>query len=102
MERLPVEGVSIASASQRAGRAGRVAPGTCIRLYSKSALDRRDEFTAPEIMRTNLASLILRLADLGLGNIEAFPLIDRPRPAAIRAGMDTLFELGALDSRGVS
>ncbi|MEE2907825.1 MAG: ATP-dependent RNA helicase HrpA, partial [Planctomycetota bacterium] len=100
VERLPVEGVSRASANQRAGRAGRLAPGTCLRLYSESAFNRRDEFTAPEIMRTNLASLILRLADLGLGTIEDFPLLDRPRPAAIRAGMDTLFELGALDDHG--
>ena len=100
IDRLPIEGVSIASANQRAGRAGRIAPGTCIRLYSKGALERRDDYTAPEIMRTNLSSLILRLADLGLGSIDEFPLLDRPKPAAVRAGHDTLFELGAMDAHG--
>ena len=99
IERLPVEGVSKASANQRTGRAGRVAEGTCYRLYSEGAFQKRDDFTAPEIMRTNLASVILRLADLGLGEVETFPLLDRPRPQAMRAGRETLWELGAIDEQ---
>ncbi|MBG83067.1 MAG: ATP-dependent RNA helicase HrpA [Phycisphaerae bacterium] len=100
INRLPVEGVSVASANQRAGRAGRIAPGTCYRLYSEGALQRRDPFTAPEVMRTNLSSLILRLAELGFTDIDSFPLLDRPRPAAVRAGLETLHDLGALDTSG--
>ncbi len=100
INRLPIEGVSLASANQRAGRAGRVAPGTCYRLFSEGALQRRDAFTAPEVMRTNLASLILRLAELGFTDIDAFPLLDRPKPAAVRAGLETLQDLGALDASG--
>lgn len=100
INRLPIEGVSIASANQRAGRAGRVAPGTCYRLFSEGALQKRDAFTAPEVMRTNLSSLILRLAELGFNDIDSFPLLDRPRPAAVRAGLETLHDLGALDGAG--
>lgn len=100
INRLPIEGVSVASANQRAGRAGRIAPGTCYRLFSEGALQRRDAFTAPEVMRTNLASLILRLAELGFADIDSFPLLDRPRPSAVRAGLETLHDLGALDAAG--
>ncbi|MCH2133271.1 MAG: ATP-dependent RNA helicase HrpA [Phycisphaerales bacterium] len=100
IERLPVEGISQASAAQRTGRAGRIAPGTCLRLYSEAALAKRDAYTPPEILRTNLAGVILRLADMGLGSVEEFPLLDPPRPQAIRAGLETLHELGALDAAG--
>ena len=100
INRLPVEGVSLASANQRAGRAGRIGPGTCYRLFSEGALQRRDPFTAPEVMRTNLSSLILRLAELGFTDIDSFPLLDRPRPAAVRAGLETLRDLGALEADG--
>src|SRR4029079_4235117 len=76
VQRLPIEPVSQASANQRAGRCGRVAPGTCIRLYEAEDFAARPEFTEPEILRTNLASVILQMTALGLGDVAAFPFID--------------------------
>ena len=99
MQRLPIESVSRASADQRAGRCGRIGPGICVRLYSKDHYESRDEFTTPEIRRTNLASVVLQTKTLKLGKLEEFPLLDPPRPEAIREGIRTLFELGALDDR---
>lgn len=99
MQRLPIEPVSRASASQRAGRCGRVAPGVCIRLYSEDDFNARDEFTPPEIQRTNLASVILQTKALRLGNLEEFPFLEPPRTGTITDGYRMLFELGALDER---
>ena len=99
VQRLPIEAVPQASANQRAGRCGRVAPGICIRLYSEADFNSRDEFTSPEIQRTNLASVILQTLNMKLGAIEDFPFIDPPKPAAIRDGYSTLFELGAIDEQ---
>ena len=99
VQRLPIEPVSRASADQRAGRCGRVGPGICVRLYSADDYDSRDDFTTPEIRRTNLASVILKTKTLRIGRIEEFPLLDPPRPEAIREGVRTLVELGAMDDR---
>ena len=99
MQRLPIEAISRASADQRAGRCGRIGPGLCVRLYSKDDYEARDEFTTPEIRRTNLASVVLQTKVLKLGKLEEFPLLDPPRPEAIREGTRTLFELGALDDK---
>ncbi len=97
VQRLPIEAISQASADQRAGRCGRVAPGTCIRLYSEEDLAGRPEFTEPEILRTNLASVILQMAALGLGDVAAFPFVDPPDARSIKDGIALLEELGALD-----
>ncbi len=97
VQRLPIEPVSKASADQRKGRCGRVGPGICIRLYSEADYEARDQYTAPEIQRTNLAAVILQLKALGLGEVEDFPFLDPPKPATIKDGYDTLFELGAID-----
>ncbi|MCB1004044.1 MAG: ATP-dependent RNA helicase HrpA, partial [Acidimicrobiales bacterium] len=97
VQRLPIEPVSQASADQRAGRCGRVAPGICIRLYREDDYDARPEFTDPEILRTNLASVILQMTNLGLGDVEAFPFLDPPDLRAIRDGVALLEELGALE-----
>jgi ATP-dependent helicase HrpA len=94
--RLPIEPVSQSSAEQRKGRAGRVAPGTCIRLYSEADFLARPRFTQPEIQRANLADVILRLQAFGLGDIERFPFLNPPPAKAIRAGFGLLEELGAL------
>jgi ATP-dependent helicase HrpA len=99
IQRLPIEPVSQASANQRMGRCGRIGPGICIRLYDKSDFNKREEYTQPEILRSNLASVILRATALKLGAIEEFPFVDPPRPATIRDGYRTLFELGAVDER---
>jgi len=96
MQRLPIEAISQASARQRAGRCGRIGPGVCIRLYSESDFESRDEFTQPEIQRTNLAAVILRTLSLRLGRLEDFPFLDPPRPTTIREGYRTLEELGAI------
>ena len=96
VQRLPIEPVSQASAAQRAGRCGRVADGICIRLYSQDDFDSRPEFTDPEILRTNLASVILSMADLDLGAVDDFPFVEPPDHKAIRDGMTLLTELGAL------
>jgi ATP-dependent helicase HrpA len=97
VQRLPIEAISQASADQRAGRCGRVAPGTCIRLYSEDDFNGRPEFTEPEILRTNLASVILQMAALGLGDVAAFPFVEPPDARAITDGILLLEELGALD-----
>ncbi|MEK6703736.1 MAG: ATP-dependent RNA helicase HrpA, partial [Planctomycetota bacterium] len=97
VQRLPVEAISKASANQRSGRCGRLGPGIAVRLYSQSDFDGRDAFTDPEIQRTNLASVILQMIALGLGNPENFPFLDPPDGRQIRDGYDTLRELGAMD-----
>ena len=97
VQRLEVEPISRASGDQRAGRCGRVAPGICIRLYDDE--DTRPEHADPEIVRSNLAAVILQMAALRLGDPAEFPFIDPPDPRLIRDGYDTLAELGAIDSR---
>ena len=97
--RLPVEPVSQSSANQRKGRAGRVEAGVCIRLYSEEEWSERPAFTQPEIQRSNLAEVILRMKAFRLGDIETFPFVQRPTPAAIANGYSLLQELGALDER---
>ncbi len=97
VQRLPIEAVSQASAEQRAGRCGRVGPGICIRLYAESDFAGRPPFTEPEILRTNLASVILQMAALQLGEIASFPFVDPPDRRAVKDGVTLLEELGALD-----
>jgi ATP-dependent RNA helicase HrpA len=97
VQRLPIEPVSQASSNQRAGRCGRVAPGVCIRLYSEIDFRSRPEFTEPEIVRTSLASVILQMAALGLGDVARFPFVDAPDARSIKDGVALLEELGALD-----
>jgi ATP-dependent helicase HrpA len=96
VQRLPIEPISQASARQRAGRCGRVADGICIRLYGEEDFAARPEFTDPEILRTSLASVILRMAALRLGDIASFGFLDPPDPRAVRDGVALLRELGAL------
>lgn len=100
VQRLPIEPISQASAAQRAGRSGRTAPGVCIRLYSEEDFAARPRYTEPEILRTNLASVILQMAALGLGEIETFPFLDPPDRRSIRDGVQLLQELGAFDADG--
>ncbi|OAI58144.1 ATP-dependent RNA helicase HrpA [Verrucomicrobiaceae bacterium SCGC AG-212-N21] len=95
-KRLPVEPISQSSANQRAGRAGRVQDGVCIRLYDEEDFEKRPRFTMPEIQRANLAEVILRMKAFRLGEIETFPFINPPVHAAIRSGYELLHELGAL------
>ncbi|MGW0812741.1 ATP-dependent RNA helicase HrpA [Streptomyces viridiviolaceus] len=97
VQRLPIEPISQASANQRKGRCGRTSDGICIRLYSEDDFDARPEFTDAEILRTNLASVILQMTAAGLGDIEKFPFIDPPDHRNIRDGVQLLQELGALD-----
>ncbi|MFF7602697.1 ATP-dependent RNA helicase HrpA [Streptomyces mirabilis] len=97
VQRLPIEPVSQASANQRKGRCGRTSDGICIRLYSEDDFNTRPEFTDAEILRTNLASVILQMTAAGLGDIEKFPFIDPPDHRNIRDGVQLLQELGALD-----
>ncbi|MEW1689947.1 ATP-dependent RNA helicase HrpA [Streptomyces sp. NPDC091265] len=97
VQRLPIERISQASANQRKGRCGRTSDGICIRLYSEDDFLSRPEFTDPEILRTNLASVILQMTAAGLGDIEKFPFIDPPDHRNIRDGVQLLQELGALD-----
>src|SRR5699024_9183155 len=97
VQRLPIEPVSQASCNQRAGRCGRVAPGICIRLFSEEDFAQRPEFTEPEIRRTNLASVLLTMADLKLGEISRFPFIDPPQNRYIKDGRNLLTQLQALD-----
>src|SRR5690242_19729041 len=99
VQRLPIEPVSQASANQRKGRCGRVADGICIRLYSEEDFEGRPEFTEPEILRTNLASVILQMTNLDLGDLAKFPFIDPPDKRNITDGVKLLEELGALDDR---
>ncbi len=100
VQRLPIEPISQASAAQRAGRSGRTAPGVCIRLYSEEDFAARPRYTDPEILRTNLAAVILQMAALQLGDIESFPFLDPPEQRSIRDGVQLLQELGAFDSSG--
>ena len=99
VQRLPIEPISQASANQRSGRCGRVADGIAIRLYSEQDFESRPEFTDPEILRTNLASVILQMVSLKLGDIEQFPFIQPPEHKAIRDGLNLLHELGALHDK---
>lgn len=94
---LQVEPISQASANQRAGRCGRIASGVCLRLYEQGDFEGRDEFTQPELLRSNLASVILQMIDLGLGEPNEFPFLDRPDGRQWRDGYETLHELGAID-----
>jgi len=100
VQRLEVEAISQASANQRAGRCGRIGPGVCIRLYAEEDLRARASFTDPEIVRTNLASVILQMASLRLGRVEDFPFIDPPDTRLVKDGYDTLVELGAVTEAG--
>ncbi len=97
VQRLPIEAISQASANQRKGRCGRTSDGICIRLYTEDDYLSRPEFTDPEILRTNLASVILQMTALGLGDIAAFPFLDPPDRRQINDGVQLLEELGALD-----
>jgi ATP-dependent helicase HrpA len=99
VQRLPIEPISQASANQRKGRCGRLGPGTCIRLYSEDDFDLRPEFTEPEILRTSLASVILRMMTMNLGAVEDFPFLDPPAPRMINDAYHLLFELGATDEQ---
>ncbi len=98
VQRLPIEAVSQASANQRAGRCGRTSDGVCIRLYSEVDYEGRPRFTEPEILRTNLASVILQMTSIGLGDIAAFPFVEAPDRRNVRDGMDLLHELGAIEA----
>jgi ATP-dependent helicase HrpA len=100
VQRLPIEPISRASADQRKGRCGRVAEGVCIRLYSEDDYLARPQFTEPEVLRTNLASVILQMKSLRLGEVVDFPFVEPPESRYIRDGYDTLHELGAVDERG--
>ena len=93
---LPISPISQSSADQRKGRCGRVEHGVCIRLYSEKEFEMRQEFTPPEILRSNLAEVILRMIDLKLGHPADFPFVDRPKSKHIKDGYDTLLELGAI------
>ncbi|MFF5207078.1 ATP-dependent RNA helicase HrpA [Streptosporangium sp. NPDC000396] len=97
VQRLPIEAISQASANQRKGRCGRVSEGICIRLYEEDDFLTRPEFTDPEILRTNLASVILQMTSIGLGDIGAFPFVEPPDQRQVKDGYDLLQELGAFD-----
>ncbi|PJJ72829.1 ATP-dependent helicase HrpA [Diaminobutyricimonas aerilata] len=98
VQRLPIEPISQASANQRSGRSGRTSPGIAIRLYSQEDFERRPEFTDPEIVRTNLAAVILQMISLKLGDIREFPFLQPPDPRGVKDGLDLLRELGAIRS----
>lgn len=100
VQRLPIEAISQASANQRKGRCGRVEPGICIRLYSEEDFNSRPAFTDPEILRTNLAAVILQMLHLRLGEIDAFPFIEPPDGKAISDGFNLLQELSAVNREG--
>jgi len=97
VQRLPIEPISQASANQRSGRSGRTAPGIAIRLFSEEDFEGRPEFTEPEILRTSLASVVLLMTSLGLGDVESFPFVEPPASRAITDGVRLLEELGALE-----
>ena len=99
IEQLLIEKISQASANQRAGRCGRVAPGICIRLYEEDDFQNRSEFTDPEIMRTSLASVILKMSSLNLGAVDQFPFLQPPVYKFIQDGYQLLNELGAVDNK---
>ncbi|TFC32651.1 ATP-dependent RNA helicase HrpA [Cryobacterium sp. TMT2-14] len=96
VQRLPIEAISQASANQRSGRSGRTSDGIAIRLYSEEDFTRRPEYTEPEVLRTNLAAVILQMISLGLGDIAAFPFLTPPDSRGIKDGLDLLAELGAV------
>ncbi|MGH8184096.1 MAG: ATP-dependent RNA helicase HrpA, partial [Rhodanobacteraceae bacterium] len=98
IERLHIEPVSRAAANQRAGRCGRVGPGICVRLYDETGFVARAAYSDPEIQRSALADVILRMLDLGLGDVDAFPFIDPPDPRAVNDGWRRLAEIGAVDN----
>ena len=98
-KRLPIEPIAQSSANQRKGRCGRIAEGLCIRLYSEEEFAARTPYTQPEIQRSNLAEVILRMKAFHLGDVETFPFLNPPQPNAIRAGYQLLIELGALDEK---
>lgn len=102
VQRLPIEPISQASANQRSGRSGRTSDGIAIRLYSEEDYGKRPEFTDPEILRTNLAAVILQMASLGLGAVEEFPFLTPPDARGIRDGVELLRELGAIDDAGAA
>ena len=102
LQRLPIEAISQASANQRAGRCGRIAPGVCFRLYSEEDFNSRPAFTDPEIKRTNLASVVLQMRAFRLGNPRTFPFLEPPDPKAIRDAERLLDELGATDQHGLT
>jgi len=97
IDQLLIEPISQASANQRAGRCGRIAPGVCVRMYEESDFDGRDAFTPPELLRSDLAGVILQMIDLNLGDPGAFPFLDPPVSSRWRDGYNTLVELGAID-----
>lgn len=99
VQRLPIEPISQASANQRKGRCGRVAEGICVRLYEEEDFNSRPEFTDPEIQRTNLASVILQMLGMKMGDVELFPFVDPPDRRMVSDGFKLLEELGAVDSR---
>ncbi|MCL2542993.1 MAG: ATP-dependent RNA helicase HrpA [Nocardioidaceae bacterium] len=99
VQRLPIEPISQASANQRSGRCGRVAEGIAIRLYDEEDFDARPEFTDPEILRTNLASVILQMTSLGLGDIARFPFVEPPDRRNVQSGQQLLEELGAVSTQ---
>ena len=99
VQRLPIEAISQAAANQRKGRCGRVAPGVCIRLYSEEDFNGRPEFTEPEILRTNLASVILQMANLHLGSVDDFEFIEPPDSRLVTDGHKLLDELGAITAK---
>ena len=100
LQRLPLEAISQASANQRAGRCGRLAAGVCYRLYTEADFNLRPAFTEPELLRTNLAAVVLQMKALDLGDIARFPFMEKPDMRQIRSGLKTLEELGALNQRG--
>ncbi|HZW05758.1 MAG TPA: ATP-dependent RNA helicase HrpA, partial [Phycisphaerales bacterium] len=100
VQRLPIEDISQASANQRSGRCGRVAAGVAIRLYTEEDFKGRPAFTEPEILRTNLASVILQMKSLRLGPVEEFPFVEPPDSRMIKDGYDSLIELGAITEEG--
>lgn len=100
VQRLPIEPISQASAAQRSGRCGRTAPGVCIRLYSQADFEARPAYTDPEVLRTNLAAVLLQMAALRLGEVADFPFLDPPDARSIRDGVALLVELGAFDANG--
>lgn len=102
VQRLPIEPISQASANQRKGRCGRVSDGICIRLYSEDDFLSRPEFTDPEILRTNLASVILQMTAIGLGDVSAFPFVQPPDKRNIQDGVRLLEELGAIDQSTIN
>ncbi len=98
VQRLPIEAISQASANQRSGRSGRTSDGIAVRLYSEDDFIRRPEYTEPEILRTNLAAVILQMISLGLGDIASFPFLQPPDSRGVKDGLDLLNELGAIES----